>query len=209
MLISAAFMALLLPAAGQAATLEVRGRLTDRNGQPQDGACLLRFHVSGSDPESPGSWSDAIYVDVEEGLFRSVLGKDRPIPDAALSKGARVSVEAPRGTGWRALASPLAEPARPPARSSQPEPVATEPADETAKLKARIEALEKQVQPEDRERKARIYEVKPGDTLQGIAAKLWGDATRWSELYSANADRLGRGGEVTAGQRLLVPELGR
>lgn len=207
MRISSAFLALLIPAAGQAATLEVRGRLTDRNGQPQDGACLLRFHVSWPAGKSTVAWSDAIYVDVEEGLFRAVLGKNRPIPGSALSEGARVSVEAPRGSGWSALASPLAETVRRPSRSQQPAAVA--PADENAKLRARVEALEKQMQPGGHVRKARIYEVKAGDTLEGIAAKLWGDATRWSELYSANAERLGRGGEVTAGQRLVVPEVDR
>ncbi|MFA6028948.1 MAG: LysM peptidoglycan-binding domain-containing protein [Elusimicrobiota bacterium] len=51
----------------------------------------------------------------------------------------------------------------------------------------------------------RIYEVHDGDTLRSIAAKLYGDAERWTELYEANSDRLQRGGDPVSGQRLVVP----
>ena len=205
----ATLMAVLLTTGAQAATLEVRGRLTDGRGQPQDGACLLRFHVSGPSVESPDAWSDAIYVEVEEGLFRATLGRDRPIPDAVLGGDFHVAAEAPKGTGWQALASPLNEPTHRAAHAKKTEAPPAAPPDETARLKARIEALEKQLPTEPKARTARIYEVKAGDTLQSIAAKLWGDSSRWSELYSANADRLARGGDVASGQKLVVPEVDR
>ncbi|MBI4349094.1 MAG: LysM peptidoglycan-binding domain-containing protein [Elusimicrobia bacterium] len=177
-------------ATAEAATLELRGKLTDRRGFPLDGACLLRFTVG-------DAWSDAFYVEVEEGLFRTTLGKKSPIPESALEGALRLGVWPPKGTGWQASASPVA---------SRP---AAEAADERALLRARIEALERQVPQEPRERRARLYEVRAGDTLQSVAAGLWGDSSRWSELYAANSDRIGRGGELRAGQKLVVPEVPR
>ena len=54
----------------------------------------------------------------------------------------------------------------------------------------------------------RIYQVLAGDTLRSVAVKLYGDAERWIDLYQANDDRISRGGELIAGQRLLVPREG-
>lgn len=47
------------------------------------------------------------------------------------------------------------------------------------------------------------YTVRPGDTLQGIAAALWGDASLWYKLAQANG--LTNASALSAGQTLTVP----
>ena len=49
------------------------------------------------------------------------------------------------------------------------------------------------------------YVVKEGDTLESIAASVYGDSARWPDIYRANAGSLGRGGEVKPGQVLSLP----
>ncbi|MBI5743575.1 MAG: conjugal transfer protein TraF [Elusimicrobia bacterium] len=51
----------------------------------------------------------------------------------------------------------------------------------------------------------RTYVVKDGDTLESIAASVYGDPERWPEIYRANTGAVGRGGEVKAGQVLVLP----
>lgn len=80
---------------------------------------------------------------------------------------------------------------------------------EAEESRGRLEALEKTVRGsglEPGDSGVRIYEVLPGDTLRSIAIKLYGDADRWADLYEANHDRLQRGGDPIAGQRLVVPK---
>ncbi|HAH05091.1 MAG TPA: hypothetical protein DCM05_00975 [Elusimicrobia bacterium] len=76
---------------------------------------------------------------------------------------------------------------------------------EAEESKSRLDALEKALKEKREEGGVRIYEVQPGDTLRSIAIKLYGDADRWVELYEANHDRLQRGGDPIAGQRLVAP----
>jgi nucleoid-associated protein YgaU len=49
------------------------------------------------------------------------------------------------------------------------------------------------------------YMVKDGDTLESIAASVYGDPERWPEIYRANSGSVGRGGEVKAGQVIVIP----
>ncbi|MBI4346752.1 MAG: LysM peptidoglycan-binding domain-containing protein [Elusimicrobia bacterium] len=102
----------------------------------------------------------------------------------------------------RAPAPPTPEPKTEPARAAKP----AAPSEETERLKRRVEALERKLAPQAPRAVTNIYEVVPGDTLQSISQKLWGDASRWTELYRANADRVQRGGYVEPGQRLVVPQ---
>ena len=51
----------------------------------------------------------------------------------------------------------------------------------------------------------RSYVVKDGDTLESIAASVYGNSARWPEIYRANSGSLGRGGEVKPGQVLTLP----
>ena len=51
----------------------------------------------------------------------------------------------------------------------------------------------------------RTYAVRDGDTLESIAASVYGDPDRWPEIYRANQGAVGRGGEVKPGQVLVLP----
>jgi len=45
--------------------------------------------------------------------------------------------------------------------------------------------------------------IQPGDTLNGIAARLLGDSTRWSDLYALNQSAAG--GALAANPNLIRP----
>jgi len=51
-----------------------------------------------------------------------------------------------------------------------------------------------------------VYTVGDGDTLWTIAYYLYGDGTRWEELYETNAELLGNTILLDVGMELLVPE---
>lgn len=50
----------------------------------------------------------------------------------------------------------------------------------------------------------KFYKVKPGDTLDSIARKIYGDPARWKDIYNANPDKVERGA-VAPGQVLQIP----
>ena len=84
---------------------------------------------------------------------------------------------------------------------------------EAEQAKRRLDQLEKAMQdrvslekgPQSEASEVGIHVVQPGETLRSIAIKVYGEADRWSELYEANRERLQRGGELTPGQKLVVP----
>lgn len=95
---------------------------------------------------------------------------------------------------------------------------------EGAEIKTKIDQLEQELQRQRGELEQRqkagpaapaalqtpfkrpgVYTVLEGDTLQSIAEKTTGDATRWAQIYTANKDRIKRGGVVTPGQVLIIP----
>ena len=51
----------------------------------------------------------------------------------------------------------------------------------------------------------KVYVVRAGDTLETIAAKVYGDASKWPQLYKANPGAVGRSGEVKAEVALTIP----
>lgn len=51
----------------------------------------------------------------------------------------------------------------------------------------------------------RIYVVKPGDTLSGIAKQMYGKAARWPEIYEANKDRIKDPNLIRPGWQLRIP----
>ncbi|MBU2574423.1 MAG: LysM peptidoglycan-binding domain-containing protein [Elusimicrobia bacterium] len=55
------------------------------------------------------------------------------------------------------------------------------------------------------EGRIKAYLVQEGDTLESIAGKVYGEASKWPAIYKANAGALGRGGEVKPGQTLVIP----
>jgi nucleoid-associated protein YgaU len=50
-----------------------------------------------------------------------------------------------------------------------------------------------------------FYVVQPGDRLDDIALQVYGDASRWEELFEANREVLGEPDAFRAGLRLIVP----
>lgn len=55
----------------------------------------------------------------------------------------------------------------------------------------------------------RLYVVQEGDTLRTVAKKTLGDERNWVLIYQANSDRIQRAGELTPGQKLVIPGLAR
>jgi Tfp pilus assembly protein FimV len=50
------------------------------------------------------------------------------------------------------------------------------------------------------------YTVEPGDSLRSIAAQVYGDPDRWSQIYEANRETIGPDPDaLRVGQRLRVP----
>ena len=52
----------------------------------------------------------------------------------------------------------------------------------------------------------RIHVVKAGDTLEGIAKKYYGDAAKWTRIYSINNAKLSGGRPLKPGMELEIPE---
>mgnify|MGYP005638410939 CR=1 FL=1 len=59
--------------------------------------------------------------------------------------------------------------------------------------------------PKIKKPKENIYVVKKGDTLKSVAQKIYGDTSKWIEIYKANSSKIGRGGEIKKGQILILP----
>lgn len=73
-------------------------------------------------------------------------------------------------------------------------------------MKARAAAKPaQQPKPQPQPAAPHSYVVKDGDTLESIAASVYGNSSRWPEIYRANSGSLGRGGEVKPGQVLTLP----
>jgi hypothetical protein len=51
----------------------------------------------------------------------------------------------------------------------------------------------------------KIYQVRKGDTLTGIAIRLLGDSQRYREIYEANRDRLASPDDLRVGMELTIP----
>jgi nucleoid-associated protein YgaU len=51
----------------------------------------------------------------------------------------------------------------------------------------------------------RTYTVRPGDTLSGIAAAQYGDASRWPMIHTANQHLVPNANLIFVGQQLRIP----
>ncbi|MCG2726312.1 MAG: PorV/PorQ family protein [Elusimicrobia bacterium] len=51
----------------------------------------------------------------------------------------------------------------------------------------------------------KVYVVESGDTLRSVAEKVYGDSSKWIEIYKANSNNVGRSGRIEKGQILTVP----
>ena len=47
--------------------------------------------------------------------------------------------------------------------------------------------------------------VKKGDTLEKIAAKVYGDSSQWRRIYKANKDKLSSPNRLYPGQEIVIP----
>ena len=52
------------------------------------------------------------------------------------------------------------------------------------------------------------YKVLPGDTLTRIAKAIYGDSSKWKEIYGANLDKMSSENDLKAGQTITIPTLG-
>lgn len=74
-------------------------------------------------------------------------------------------------------------------------------AEEPAEAQLELAAAE----PEPVEEEVQIYEVKRGDSLSKIAEKVYGDGSRWREIYKANKDKIKDPRVIHKGQKLRIP----
>ncbi|MCX6029958.1 MAG: LysM peptidoglycan-binding domain-containing protein [Chloroflexi bacterium] len=51
----------------------------------------------------------------------------------------------------------------------------------------------------------RTYTVQSGDTLSGIALEVYGNASRWPEIFEANRDQVSNPNMIYVGQVLKIP----
>jgi len=51
------------------------------------------------------------------------------------------------------------------------------------------------------------YKVLPGDTLSRIAKAVYGDSSKWKEIYGANLDKMSSENDLKAGQTIIIPKL--
>jgi len=67
-------------------------------------------------------------------------------------------------------------------------------------------AVQAQAQARPAEPASQFYEVRPGDTLSGIAKRFYGDANRYSAIFEANRPMLKDPDEIYPGQTLRIPQ---
>lgn len=50
------------------------------------------------------------------------------------------------------------------------------------------------------------YVVQPGDSLSAIAKSVYGDGSRWPEIFAANRDKIDDANLIHPGQKLTIPK---
>ena len=212
--------------------IDYEGTLADAQGNPKSGTYLLKFQIFPGITGGKLAWESARYVRINNGKFNAELGGKKPLPTETLRGTYRIKAAPPAGLNWIAKASGI-----PVVHGIAPAPLTTsgeaagsalervrneikKVREEAKKAKREAQSSRKRVQAlEDRmlrsdkgsastQRKSRVYVVKSGDTLRSISRKVYGSEGRWTEIYQANHDRVLRGGEVVAGQKLLIPSAG-
>jgi nucleoid-associated protein YgaU len=71
---------------------------------------------------------------------------------------------------------------------------------------ARMRQRDQRREPAPGGAKPRMYEVQSGDSLSKIAKEIYGDASRWNDIFEANRDKLSDPDEIRVGQELVIPE---
>ena len=80
-----------------------------------------------------------------------------------------------------------------PVEQREPEPIGVEQPEE-----------DKEPAPAEDE-EVRFYVVKRGDSLSKISKKVYGDGSRWKEIYKANEDKIKDPRLIYAKQKLRIP----
>jgi nucleoid-associated protein YgaU len=68
----------------------------------------------------------------------------------------------------------------------------------------RLEEAKERIRARGRQAK-KTYTVQAGDTLGKIAQELYGDGSRWTEIYEANKDKIADPNVIEVGQKLQIP----
>ena len=63
------------------------------------------------------------------------------------------------------------------------------------------------VRAKDAQAAPRTYEVVKGDSLSKIAKRVYGDASKWRQIFEANTDKLKDPDKIYPGQVLTIPPL--
>lgn len=53
----------------------------------------------------------------------------------------------------------------------------------------------------------KIYEIRRGDTLTGISKKFYNDASKWGDIYQANADKIDHHDKIYPGMSIRIPNI--
>lgn len=125
--------------------------------------------------------------------------------EATASSEPVAGAETPAGTDETAPSGGIAA-IQPEPGETAPEAAASAPADEPAQAD---ETPRSTPEPERTvaatSEDTDIYVVREGDSLSGIAEKVYGDPFRYPEIFEANRDKLSSPNRVYIGQRLVIP----
>lgn len=70
------------------------------------------------------------------------------------------------------------------------------------------ETVQAEAAPVSEESEGRTYTVESGDTLWAIADRVYGNGSKYKEIFEANRDLLDDPDKIFPGQKLRIPELG-
>lgn len=69
----------------------------------------------------------------------------------------------------------------------------------------RMEEAKERIRAKGKRQVERTYTVQAGDTLGKIAQALYGDGSRWAEIYEANKAKIADPNVIEIGQELKIP----
>lgn len=90
---------------------------------------------------------------------------------------------------------------------SEPMPMESRPWREPMEMEEPISATlpTRPMELEEAPAKSTTYTVKAGDTLEKIAAQVYGDGSQWRSIYQANRESLKSPNRIYPGQKLAIP----
>ncbi len=93
------------------------------------------------------------------------------------------------------------------ALQSEPVPMESRPSMEPMEMEEPISPIlpTQPMEWEEIQPKITTYTVKAGDTLEKIAAKVYGDSSQWRSIYETNRESLKSPNRIYPGQKLVIP----